>query len=196
MLESTEQVLVVERKILDAVCPRAFNTNVAEARAAITPAAHFRVRHSVEKDFAFKQIIPYVVASWRDKYLRIRRLPKQTETRLHNRYSIGIGGHINNQDDPQTDLIEAGMRRELNEEIRFPNTQDCELIAILNDDTEEIDRVHVAFVYRLRCPTPEFEVGEKDEHEAMWTSVEGLEQAYPSMESWSKRVYENLIRQR
>ena len=74
----------------------------------------------VDRDYAeyaaeYKQIIPYAVLMQDGKYFLTQRLRKQTEKRLHGMYSIGLGGHINPEEESLDDVIAGGLRRELRE---------------------------------------------------------------------------------
>jgi predicted NUDIX family phosphoesterase len=124
---------------------------VRPIRDTILARAEFIERSQAERDFTRKQIIPYVVLRHQDKFLLIRRTKQQAEKRLHDKCSLGIGGHINATDQTETDLLEAGMRRELNEEIQVKQEKSCQLIGIINDDTTEVDQVHLGLVYLLTC---------------------------------------------
>jgi predicted NUDIX family phosphoesterase len=195
MITSVEKVLAITRSILDKVCPNTFNHNTAEARAAFKGHTEFIARNLVETDFTRKQIIPYVLAKCGDKYLCIQRTSKQTESRLHNKYGLGVGGHINDEDQsPDQDIIDAGMRRELNEEIQFPDEVSCKLVGIINDDTLEVDRVHTGFVYVLESSTETFDLQEKDQHLPSWKTIAELTELEPLMESWAKVVFHNVIK--
>lgn len=192
--QSVEQVLVLPRTALDSVCPAQFNKNLIVARPVIEAACFFKQRNTVEKDFSLKQIIPYVVIQCGDKFLSIQRTTKQTESRLHNKYSVGVGGHINNTDVTTDGVIETGMRRELNEEIQIPGEISCELIGIINDDSTEVARVHTGFVFLLKTASLDFQVMEIDHHQAQWRTVSELVALGEQLESWSQLVLENVIK--
>src|SRR6185436_4643473 len=55
-------------------------------------------RTDAEQDKRYKQLIPYVLVICNNKVLRYRRGKGGQETRLHGLYSVGIGGHISDQD--------------------------------------------------------------------------------------------------
>src|SRR4051794_16485928 len=69
------------------------------ATALLNPAGFsFRPRSEVETDPSFKQLIPYVVLRYGDKVFHYCRGGSGTETRLHAKRSVGIGGHIADTD--------------------------------------------------------------------------------------------------
>src|SRR4051812_16824484 len=67
-----ESVLVVARTVLDEVAPRTFSREADRITSKIVANCRFMARHLAEQDFAFKQIIPYVVIRHGDRYLLIR----------------------------------------------------------------------------------------------------------------------------
>jgi predicted NUDIX family phosphoesterase len=194
-IESQEAVLVVPRSKIMAVAPKVFNREVGPVRAAVVANYQFMGRDLAEEDETYKQVIPYVIIRHENQYLLMRRTKKQTESRLHNLYSLGIGGHINDADLPGAngDLLTAGMRRELIEEIRLESEEACALVGVINDDSTPVARVHLGFVYELTTSSPQFTIMEADKYTAEWKSRGELAQYYPQMETWAQIVHDALI---
>jgi predicted NUDIX family phosphoesterase len=127
-------------------------------------------RTEAEQDKRYKQLIPYALIICGDKILRYRRGKGGQETRLHGLYSVGVGGHISEEDhglfSEQLGYHEA-MRRELREEVAIEVTQEA-AVAIINDDSTDVGCVHFGVVHVVhvadenldgRCPGivgPEF----------------------------------------
>src|SRR5437763_635534 len=91
-------------------------------RAAILdPAAfRFRPRTEVETDPGFKQLIPYVVLRCGPDLFHYRRGAGGAEARLRALRSVGIGGHISEEDAAGgDDPYRTGMLRELAEEVEI-----------------------------------------------------------------------------
>lgn len=160
----------------------------------------FRDREEAETNFQFKQVIPYIVVRHKDQYLVSQRTSQQQETRLHNLFSIGQGGHITVHDFSTgthldaSDPILAGLMRELREEFTLGPEHGCNCIGLINDNSNEVGKVHFGLVYELRVSTPLLEVAEKGKHIADWGSVATVRSYYSRMENWSKIVVDNLIR--
>src|SRR3989344_4938392 len=76
----------------------------------------FVERTKAENNSTIKQIIPYMTFVRNEKIFVMRRLEKGGEARLHNKHSIGIGGHINHED---AKPLEDGLRREFFEEVNY-----------------------------------------------------------------------------
>ena len=194
VLNAKEGVMALPRTIIDPLCPTRFTREAEPIRAAILSRAEFIERSKAEQDFRYKQIIPYIVLQHARKFLLIRRTPKQGETRLHDKFSLGIGGHINTIDKAEGDILETGMRRELNEEIKVHREEACRLVGVINDDTKEVDRVHLGLVYLLTCKTPGFTNREPEAYTALWQTPDEIAAVSEQMESWAKIVYEEIIR--
>ncbi|MGZ4963188.1 MAG: NUDIX domain-containing protein, partial [Limisphaerales bacterium] len=105
-------------------------------------------------------------------------------------------GHINDEDMAKgiENIIQHGMRREIEEEMLIKSEQSCELVGVINDNSSEVSRVHMGLVYVLTTGTAEFEIAEKDKYTANWASVEEMAAVYDKMESWTQIVYDNLLK--
>ena len=106
-------------------------------------------RSEAELDKRYKQLIPYALILCGDKVLRYRRGKGGQETRLHGLYSVGVGGHISEEDNS---LFSGGigyheaMRRELMEEVSIDVTKEM-AVAVINDDSTEVGFVHLGIVH-------------------------------------------------
>jgi predicted NUDIX family phosphoesterase len=197
-VELKESVLVVPRTVIDPFCKSDFTPEVAAVEKAVLANCRFLDRNLAEKDYQFKQVIPYVVVRHEDRCLLIWRTNKQTEARLHNLYSLGVGGHVNNTDIPAADsnIILTGMRREFTEEIAVEGEESCELVGIINDDSTDVSRVHMGFVFVLRTSTPRYTIMEPGKYTAAWKTSEELAAHYDQMESWAQIVFDHVVQPR
>ena len=193
--ELKECVLVVPRGVIDPFCRQVFTRQTEPVRAAVLANSRFLERTIAEHDFSHKQIIPYVVVRHRDQYLLTRRTARQTEARLHDKYSLGVGGHINDSDvsNDTGAIILAGMRRELEEEIRLESEQSCTLVGVINDDSTEVARVHLGFVFLLTTASPNYTIVEHDKYTAMWKTPAECAPYYPQMESWAQIAHDYVL---
>ncbi len=193
--EHQESVLVVSRDLLDAACPHTFSRETARVESAVLANSRFISRNVAEHDFQYKQVIPYVVIRHEGSYLLIQRTANQTEARLHNMYSLGIGGHVNSRDTSQKgcNAITRGMRRELEEEIRVGAEESCTLIGVINDDSTEVARLHLGFVYLLIAASPQYAILEEGHYTAAWKLPEEIAPYYNAMESWAQIVHDFVL---
>jgi predicted NUDIX family phosphoesterase len=156
-----ERVLCFERKLFeDLGAFDGISLNVEKYLPVVTSASHlvYLNRSEAEHDPRYKQIIPYVLVICRGKILRYRRGRAGQETRLHGLYSVGIGGHIAEEDHglfSQDRGYEEGMRREVWEELGIKVSEQA-AVAVINDDSTEVGRVHFGIVHVL--PVAEEEV--------------------------------------
>jgi predicted NUDIX family phosphoesterase len=149
----------------------------------------FLPRDIAEVSPEYRQIIPYVVIQHGDETFVLRRLKKQTEVRLHDKLSLGIGGHIN----PGHDL-RAGLQKELDEEVRIGGAYELTFAGILNDESTEVSRVHLGAVYLLVSSTRDVDVLETEKMRGVWMTRAELAANRAAMESWSQLVLDQLIR--
>jgi len=102
----------------------------------------------LENDSSLQQIIPYVVIMNKNtkKVLVYKRESneKYTEKRLRNKWSIGVGGHIESTDDKNP--IQEGMMRELREEVKMNNYPIPKIIGYIKDDSGSVEKVHFGIV--------------------------------------------------
>jgi len=159
----------------------------------------FLRRSESEEDPSFKQIISYAIISYKDSFYLFRRTSGQTEKRLHNKFSLGVGGHMN-PDDPagskEQYLIEE-LKRELFEEVKLLNgcfLEDIEFVGFINDDTIPVGRVHIGLLYIIHVSNKEVYINETDKMTADWIDKSNLAEFYDGMETWSKIAFDNYIK--
>ncbi len=199
-----EQVLVISTGLATALCNyQVFGPPSPILEKIILENHSFRERQEAETNFSFKQVIPYVVVSAPLRpgvlaYLLTQRTNQQQESRLHNKYSIGQGGHINDldfkSDTTNQSPILVGLMREIKEEFHLDGISTCEPVGVLNDDSNEVSRVHLGLVYRVHVVSQYLEVAEHGKHTAQWATASELEGYYANMERWSQIVMEHVIR--
>lgn len=161
----------------------------ADELLELIAAKHFFIARDVaEVSPQYRQIIPYVVIRHGDECFVLRRTKKQTEARLHDKVSLGIGGHIN----PGHDL-RAGLQKELDEEVRVGGAHTLTFVGILNDDSTEVGRVHLGAVYLLDASTRDVEVLETEKMHGEWMPLAALAGLREAMESWSAIVLDEVL---
>ena len=189
-----EQVLVVDRAALEArLGGQIFTTAGLDAIRQFILAQHTILpRAQAEYDSTVKQIIPYVLIRRGGQYLLLLRLKKQTEARLHDKLSLGVGGHINPTEEAAADPIEAGLRRELAEEVDVPEIKSLTCVGVLNETTGGVSDYHAALVYVLET-TGEVTVRETEKMSGSWATPEELEAVRERLETWSQIALDAVI---
>lgn len=150
----------------------------------------FLPRSLMEIDPTYKQIIPYLVFMHEDKVFVMQRQAKASETRLQGKVTLGIGGHIREEDMAESD-ISAWARREFHEEVVYNDDFTIEPLGMINDDSNDVGKVHVGFVYILRGTTSHITVQEELQSGVLMT-IQECEQLYDRMETWSQIVFKAL----
>jgi predicted NUDIX family phosphoesterase len=156
-------------------------------------------RCELEEDPSFKQIIPYAIISNEESYYLFKRTSGQAEKRLHNKFSLGVGGHMNPGDsmEPKEQYLTDELKRELFEEVRLLNgclIEDIEFIGFINDDTIPVGRVHIGLLYNIHVSNKEVYINETDKMTAEWIDKPGLAEFYEEMETWSKITFDFYIK--
>lgn len=159
----------------------------------------FLRRSELEEDPSFKQIIPYAIISNKESFYLFKRTSKQTEKRLHNKFSLGVGGHMNPNDSMESKeqyLIDE-LKRELYEEVKLLNgclIEDIEFIGFINDDTISVGSVHIGLLYNIHVSNKEVYINETDKMTADWIDKPNLAEFYEGMETWTKITFDFYIK--
>ena len=192
-----ENVLVVPTSGINPLLAGCFTSdNLQRCLDFILSNHSFRSRALVEEDPSFKQIIPYVLVRHGDRFLLTRRTNRQTEARLHGKYSLGIGGHINDTEvlGSGQNVLQAGLERELEEEIHLKGNRDSlDLAGIISDDSTPVGQVHLGLIFILGTNSHEFAVNEPDNMTAEWAPITKLREVRDGMETWSQIAFDNII---
>ena len=100
-------------------------------------------RGDAEDAPSYKQPIPYILMKKDDTYFCFRR--SGSEERLHEKWSWGVGGHVDRVDDEGNPLMN-GLRREIEEEVGVSEC-DVEQIGYINYDSDDVGKVHFGMLY-------------------------------------------------
>ena len=196
-----ENILVVRRDLVDQLGSfHGLNFEPQKYLSALLSRGNnfFLPRAQAENDPTHKQLIPYVLLVFADKVLYYVRGKKAGEQRLVAKGSIGIGGHMNESDESlfawDEAAYRAGVEREVNEEIKIDTKFEDRIVALLNDDTTDVGRVHLGIVHIFKLAEPKVE-----KREAMITGLafltkEELVSRCESLESWSRICVDSLER--
>ena len=197
-----EQILVVERKVVaDAGMFQglAFDVERYLSKIFVPGVPRFMPRSKAEKDPSFKQIIPYVIMACDSKYLNYVRGTRAGEARLVGNRSIGIGGHINPVDNEvplfDTDLSEmynAAVEREVAEEVSVETKHTDKIVALLNDDSNEVGSVHLGVVHYWTLAEPKVTKREQMITQMDFKTFAELQKVRDTMETWSRLCVDGL----
>jgi predicted NUDIX family phosphoesterase len=189
-MTSGEQVLVIPRaSIMGDPGWRGVTTDgLADFEALVEREGRFMARAEAESDRSWKQVIPYLVLRDDRRYFLMRRTRAGGDARLHDLWSIGVGGHVN----PGDGDIAGGLRREWHEEVDAAFEPEFELIGLINDDTTDVGSVHVGAVYVADARGREVRIRETEKLTGAFADLDDVARVVSSMESWSALVFEHL----
>jgi predicted NUDIX family phosphoesterase len=187
---SAERVLVVPTDValdgapwygIRSADPRAFEDLVARHGRYVDRAA-------AEQDPSLKQIIPYLVLRDGARYFLMRRTRAGGDARLHDRWSIGVGGHLNEGDGG----LAGGLRREWSEELDAAFEPDPTFVGLLNDDTTDVGSVHLGAVYVADAAGRPVQVRETHKLDGTFVEPARVAAVADGLETWSLLSFEFL----
>ena len=202
-----EQILCFKREILRTYPAKTFYHEGLwhQILAHLQPEA----RSVAEHDYDTKQLVAYVLINHGETFLCYQRTPKTTETRLKTLYSIGIGGHVNVDDQIQPSLFGANdaawkdfvlkaVRREVSEEVQieWADAQEPRLICFVNDDSNDVGKVHFGVVFVVKLANPSVAIrGERGIGKLSFRILPELISMRDTMETWSQLLVDFLSRE-
>ncbi len=148
----------------------------------------FHPRAAAEADTSIKQIIPYLVLRDGDRVFLMKRTRAGGDPRLHDHYTVGVGGHMN----PGDGSIIETLKREWGEELVAGFVPEFTYLGLLNDDDVEVGRHHLGVVYLADAAGRPVEVRETHKLSGSFETFETTMAAYEFMETWSQLVLDEL----
>jgi len=194
-----ENVLVVRRSLFDDLGSfHGLNFEPEKYLGALLSRGNnfFLPRAQAENDPSHKQIIPYALIVHGETILHYVRGKKAGEQRLVSKGSIGIGGHMNDTDESlfawDESAYHAGVAREVHEELKIDSAYDERVVALLNDDTTEVGRVHLGIVHVFRVAEPKVQKRETMITNVAFLTKDELRQRRDQLETWSQICLDSL----
>jgi predicted NUDIX family phosphoesterase len=199
-MATEERVLCFQRNLFEKLGVfQGMSMEVEKYLPVVTASANVTYinRSEAEQDRRYKQLIPYALILCGDKILRYRRGKGGQETRLHGLYSVGVGGHISEEDHGLFEHARASigyheaMQRELMEEVEIEVTKDT-AVAVINDDSTEVGYVHLGIVHIVQVADEQVANRRSGLVGAEFVSVSEAVKNLDAYESWSRFCLENL----
>lgn len=188
-----ETVMCVEGQVVSLVYPDEglILTDLNElARMLCSTNVWFIPRPVAEDNPKYRQIIPYVILRCGDLIGTYRRTPHGGESRLHESYSIGFGGHIGLRDvvldGEEIDAwstVECASVREVGEEVQVFSLQRQTLLGVIVDNSTRVSRVHVGIAQVWDLAETHLKSLESAVTECRFLPADELEAL--ALESWS-----------
>jgi predicted NUDIX family phosphoesterase len=185
-----EEVLVVPRSsvIPDGGWLGVRRDGLGEVLEVVRRDGFFMRRRDAEDDPRHKQVIPYLVLRDGKRWFLMHRTRGGGDARLHDLWSIGVGGHLN----PGDGDVEGGLRREWAEEVVAAFEPAFEPVGLLNDDTTPVGEVHLGVVFSTDAAGRSVSIRETDKLEGSFASTDEVAAVRDSMETWSRLVFDAL----
>ncbi len=192
-MRKKESVLCIHRDRLPSswvktksILPLDLNTFVEECTQS---GFDFIIRKEAEQNPDLKQVIPYILLQTQNSETAIYNR-QGSEKRLHDLWSLGIGGHINpidqkNKQASFKDILICGMERELDEElIKRPPLDQAKFVGIISEDITDVGSVHLGAVFQIITKTPELYLPGPELSQFQWAKNKELTQL--DLELWSE----------
>ena len=153
--------------------------------------SRFMRRAEAESDPRFKQLIPYVILRTDRSIFTYVRGKQSGESRLVLRRSIGLGGHIEPTDDrtlfsPDQSSYLAAADREVDEEVQVGRVLAKRIVGLINDDSDEVGKVHLGIVHIWDLAAPDVKKREAAITQTRFATVDELQLELNDLESWSQ----------
>jgi predicted NUDIX family phosphoesterase len=156
----------------------------------------FTPRPPAETNPDLKQIIPYVLIMHGDKIFHYVRGKKSGEQRLVAKGSLGIGGHMNDTDEGlfsfDADAYRNAVQREVAEEMFIEAPYTNHIVALLNDDSNEVGKVHLGVVHIFKLAEEKARKRESVITEAGFLPIAELRQRRDALETWSQLCIDGI----
>lgn len=150
----------------------------------------FLPRSIMEQDSSYKQIIPYLIFAHDQKLFLMQRSGNAGEQRLKNKYTLGIGGHIREQDIAGLTIFDWA-RREFNEEVCYDGTLNIQPLGLINDESNAVGQVHLGFAFLLKGDSSNITI-RSELAQGSLLSLEACERFFDDMETWSQIAFTHL----
>ena len=162
---------------------------VAEILDRARTAGAYFPRPTAESDRSLKQIIPYLILRDGDRIFLMKRTRAGGDSRLHDLYTIGVGGHLN----PGDGSVLGGLAREWREELDAEFLPEFTFLGLLNDDTVEVGVHHLGVVYLADAAGRSVAVRETNKLSGSFQPIDVLMDVYEGMETWSQLALEAVV---
>jgi predicted NUDIX family phosphoesterase len=189
-----ESILVVKRSLLiDQPWHGLKEDGIQDYVQRIQKHQEFLPRAAMEEDPSYKQIIPYIIFQHEDRYFLMQRRSDASEKRLQNKFTLGIGGHVRQEDVYNADIT-AWAQREFTEEVHYSGTLEWQFLGLINDDSNLVGQVHLGLALLARGDSDDISIKSELKSGQLHT-LEECAVYYDHLETWSQFVLDNLMNQ-
>ncbi len=136
----------------------------SDFESVILESYEYMLRGEAEVNFDYKQPIPYaIVLNEKNEIFIYKRGwagSNAGESRLHEKIAIGVGWHIEREDEDSKNILKDSLIREIEEELNVSPDMISQAFPIgyINQDTDEVCKVHLGIWYIVKLKTSQFEL--------------------------------------
>jgi predicted NUDIX family phosphoesterase len=150
----------------------------------------YRTRSAMEADPTWKQVIPYPILRDGPRWFLMRRTRAGGDERLHDRFSIGVGGHVNPVDGGLDGDLTRALEREWTEELDVDFVPAFRFVGLLNDDTTPVGQVHLGLVFEGDAGGRPVAIRETDKLSGGFVPTAEVAAVADRLETWSRLAFE------
>lgn len=207
MSHENEKVICLPSPVLKNLLSRGLNRISLESLLVRT-GFRWMPRSEADQDERYRHLATYAVLTCGDRVFAYRRGGSGSEDRLHDRWSIGVGGHVTVEDigavmpDPSvfraaaeriSDAVRYAARREVNEEVAWDGPVATAELGLIVDDSNPVGLVHLGVAYRYELADTSATAREDCLADARWVTLDEARVDIESYESWSRILIEELV---
>lgn len=175
---------------------KVYSTQDSDFETKILKNFEFMIRGSAEENTDYKQPITYAIVLNENNdifvYIRGGKDSAAGDVRLHEKLSIGVGWHLEREDEDVENPLRDCLARELDEEIALKPENITEIFPIgyINDDRNSVWEVHiwVSYVIKTKDFNPVMEDGElaSGEFVSYQKLLEMMDSGNYDVETWTQ----------
>ncbi len=158
----SQDVLVIPSKKLENFYSRRgfyfTRKDVLQAKQIVMEHGVFIDRKNAEQTEDVKQVVAVGVIRCGARILCLRRARKSNRKTLRLRWTIMIGGHVDDGDGQSRNPAFHCLLRELREEIGVAPEEPPQLIGVVVDPENPVGRLHIGFVFDVQVRSPEVRI--------------------------------------
>jgi predicted NUDIX family phosphoesterase len=183
-----EYIAVVPAKLINEIYPTPLSTVRATDIDTILKNTIYYPRQEAEINEQYKQLVAYIIVTYKNNFFLVQRASNCSEKKLCNKYSIGIGGHLRAEDIRKT-FLEWGLR-EFHEEVSYLDNFDIEQYAIINDNSNEVGKLHLGITYLISLTNNNITL-QSELKAASFKSLKEVAKYKKNLEPWSQLLLDN-----
>lgn len=136
-----------------------FKNSLSKETSFVMDSVIQRKPHAETPNCGYVHPIPYCLVTYKGKVLFYQRTSMSGETRLQGQFSLGIGGHVDLDNEEELnsksadEFIKETALREFEEELlieaSLENVEYFKVLGTLYDTTTEVNRLHLGYICQI-----------------------------------------------